>query len=93
MLTSSKKWRRWLTGVGQFQRRRLTKEVVVTLSLKCQSRAVILARRGDVVPEGSLGLLQWDLYDVLLDDLALRNHDDLGGPLAAQPREGAAPGE
>lgn len=79
-------------------RRPIPKAVVVTKvvwsGLKRQSRAVVLARRGDVVPEGSLGLLlQRDLYDVLLDDLALRNHDDLGGPLAAQPREGAAPGE
>lgn len=64
-----------------------------TLSLKCQSSAVVLAHSGDVVPEGRHRLLQWDLYDVLFDNLALRNRDDLGGPLTAQSREGAAPGE
>lgn len=44
-------------------------------------------------PEGRLRLLQWDLYDVLLDDVALRNRHELGGLLAAHSREGAAPGE
>lgn len=65
-----------------------------TLSVMCQSGAVAPAGSGGVlVPEVWPQLLQWDLDDVLLDDLALRNRDELGGPLAAQPREGAAPGE
>lgn len=72
-----------------------------TSSLECQSIAVGPCSQctggGGAVetssPEGRLRLLQWDLYDVLLDDVALRNRHELGGLLAAHSREGAAPGE
>lgn len=43
--------------------------------------------------ERGLKLFQRYLYDVLLDDLPLWNRDELRGVLAAEPWEGAAPGE
>lgn len=83
----------WLDGWGPFARwgPSASSRVVLSrgqLSLRPFGTA---AGSGGVFPEGRL--LQRDLDDVLLDDLALRNRDDLRGPLAAQSREWTAPRE
>lgn len=48
----------------------------------------------DESPSVELGLAQWDLYDILLNDVPLWDGDVVvGGPPAAQPGEGTAPGQ
>lgn len=63
------------------------RDLYLLVEKSCQAEKKMSSRLQEV-------LLEWYLYDVLLDDLPLWNGDVLWGALlAAQPCEGAAPGQ